>query len=62
MIAGGVHSPFVFSVFIPWYCPEFRDARGTLDRVRAVFSRPQFIDAAFPVGGEDAQVTLHIKY
>jgi hypothetical protein len=33
VIAGGVHSPFVFSVFIPWCCPEFRDARGTLDRI-----------------------------
>ena len=33
VIAGGVHSPFVFSVLIPSYCPEFRDARGTLDRI-----------------------------
>jgi uncharacterized protein (DUF2141 family) len=30
--------------------------------IRAVFSRPRFIDAAFPVGGEDAHVTLHIEY
>lgn len=30
--------------------------------IRAVFSRPRFIDAAFPVGGEDAHVTLRIKY
>jgi uncharacterized protein (DUF2141 family) len=30
--------------------------------IRAVISRPRFIDAAFPVGGEDAHVTLRIKY
>jgi uncharacterized protein (DUF2141 family) len=30
--------------------------------IRAVFSRPRFIDAAFPVGDKDAQVTLRIKY
>jgi uncharacterized protein (DUF2141 family) len=30
--------------------------------IRAVFSRPRFIDAAFAVGGEDAHVTLRIKY
>jgi hypothetical protein len=27
----------------------------------AAFSRPRFIDAAFPVGDEDAHVTLRIK-
>jgi len=30
--------------------------------IRAVFSRPRFIDAAFAVGGEDTYVTLRIKY
>jgi uncharacterized protein (DUF2141 family) len=30
--------------------------------IRAVFSRPRFIDAAFPVTGEDAHVTLRIQY
>ena len=30
--------------------------------IRAVFSRPRFIDAAFPVGSEDAHETLLIKY
>jgi uncharacterized protein (DUF2141 family) len=30
--------------------------------VRAVFSRPRFIDAAFPVRSEGAHVTLLIKY
>jgi uncharacterized protein (DUF2141 family) len=30
--------------------------------IRAVFSRPRFIDASFPVGGEDAHVILRIKY
>jgi uncharacterized protein (DUF2141 family) len=30
--------------------------------IRAVFRRPRFTDAAFPVGGEDAHVTLRIKY
>jgi uncharacterized protein (DUF2141 family) len=30
--------------------------------IRAVISRPRFIDAAFAVGDEDAHVTLRIKY
>ncbi len=30
--------------------------------IRAVISRPRFVDAAFAVGGEGAQVTLSIKY
>ena len=30
--------------------------------IRAVISRPRFIDAAFTVGGDDAHVTLRIKY
>jgi uncharacterized protein (DUF2141 family) len=30
--------------------------------IRAVFSRPRFIDAAFPVNREDAHVTLRIQY
>lgn len=30
--------------------------------IRAVFSRPRFIDAAFAVTGEDAHVTLRIQY
>lgn len=30
--------------------------------IRAVISRPRFIDAAFTVGDEDCRVTLHIKY
>ena len=30
--------------------------------IRAVISRPRFIDAAFAVGGEGANVTLRIKY
>lgn len=30
--------------------------------IRAVFSRPRFIDAAIPVGSEHAHVTLCIKY
>ena len=30
--------------------------------IRAVISRPRFIDAAFPVGDQDARVTLRIKY
>ena len=30
--------------------------------IRAVISRPRFSDAAFPVGDEDAHVTLRIKY
>ena len=30
--------------------------------IRAVISRPRFIDAAFAVGGGDAHVTLRIKY
>lgn len=30
--------------------------------IRTIFSRPRFVDAAFPVGSEDAHVTLLIKY
>jgi len=30
--------------------------------IRAVISRPRFIDAAFAVGSADEQVTLHIRY
>ena len=30
--------------------------------IRAVISRPRFIDAAFPVGGEETHVALRIKY
>ena len=30
--------------------------------IRAVVSRPRFVDAAFAVGSEDKQVVLHIKY
>lgn len=30
--------------------------------VRAVLSRPRFIDAAFTVGGEDKPIALHIRY
>jgi uncharacterized protein (DUF2141 family) len=32
------------------------------DGIRAVISRLRFIDAAFSVGAQDAQVTLRIKY
>lgn len=30
--------------------------------IRAIISRPRFIDAAFSVGSGDTPVTLHIKY
>ena len=30
--------------------------------VRAVLSRPRFIDAAFTVGAEDKPIALHIRY
>jgi uncharacterized protein (DUF2141 family) len=30
--------------------------------IRAVLSRPRFIDASFRVGGEEGQVVLHIQY
>ena len=30
--------------------------------IRAVISRPRFIDAAFPVGGEETHVALRIAY
>ena len=30
--------------------------------IRAMFSRPRFINAAVPVGGGDTHVTLRIKY
>jgi uncharacterized protein (DUF2141 family) len=30
--------------------------------IRAIISRPRFVDASFVVGDEDKRVTLHIKY
>jgi uncharacterized protein (DUF2141 family) len=39
-----------------------REGYALSNGIRAVFSRPRFIDAAFPVGDDDTHVTLRIKY
>ena len=40
-------------------CPR---GHALSNRIRAVISHPRFSDAAFPVGDEDAHMTLRIKY